>query len=197
MGELSKERLSELRDYFIDLQDFYSDPSDRYNYDVFRYAEEIASRLLSAEEQQPVAWMVTDIDTGERIIRSDRSYIEGPSQPLYAAPQLPQQGKAVQVPDELLSAMEEVLRISARDHEFWHKAKEGIAALRAAMLSNEPVSQSYKLVGEVVAWNSPQRQGVYRSVDFRWLDLNVPPGTRVYARHADFVSEVDQDPPAK
>lgn len=74
---------------------------------------------------------------------------------------------------------------------------QGWNACRAAMLSNEPVSQSYKLVGEVVAWNSPQRQGVYRSVDFRWLDLNVQPGTRLYARHADFVSEVDQDPPAK
>lgn len=59
-------------------------------------------------------------------------------------PQLPQHGKAVQVPEELLSTMEEVLRISDRDHEFWHKAKEGIAALRAAMLQgadrpqNEP-----------------------------------------------------------
>ncbi len=51
----------------------------------------------------------------------------------------------VQVPDELLSAMEEVLRISARDHEFWHKAKEGIAACRAAMLSNEPVSNRDEL----------------------------------------------------
>ncbi|MDU2941518.1 MAG: hypothetical protein E7B59_20405 [Enterobacteriaceae bacterium] len=74
---------------------------------------------------------------------------------------------------------------------------EAYEGCRAAMLTNEPVSQSYKLVGEVVAWNSPQRQGVYRSVDFCWLDLNVPPGTRVYARHADFVSEVDQDLPAK
>ncbi|HCF7935639.1 TPA: hypothetical protein NIU63_005266 [Klebsiella michiganensis] len=32
---------------------------------------------------EPVAWMVIDIDTGERIIRCDRSYIEGSCQPLY------------------------------------------------------------------------------------------------------------------
>lgn len=38
------------------------------------------------------------------------------------------------VPDELLSAMEEVLRISGRDHEAWHKARNGIASCRAAML---------------------------------------------------------------
>ncbi|MGV4051562.1 hypothetical protein ACV8TN_15065 [Citrobacter freundii] len=45
--------------------------------------------------------------------------------PLYTAPVLP---------DELLSAMQEVLRISDRDHEAWHKAKNGISACRAAML---------------------------------------------------------------
>lgn len=45
----------------------------------------------------------------------------------------------------------------------------------------EPVSQPYKLVGEVVAWNAPQQQGVYRSVDFRWIDMDVPPGTKLYA----------------
>ena len=46
------------------------------------------------------------------------------------------------VPDELLSAMEEVLRISDRDHESWHKARNGIAASRAAMLQagNSPAT---------------------------------------------------------
>ncbi|WP_369463401.1 hypothetical protein [Citrobacter braakii] len=38
------------------------------------------------------------------------------------------------VPEALLSAMEEVLRISDRDHEAWNKAKIGIASCRAAML---------------------------------------------------------------
>lgn len=37
------------------------------------------------------------------------------------------------VPEILLSAMEEVLRISDRDHEAWHKARNGIASCRAAM----------------------------------------------------------------
>lgn len=48
--------------------------------------------------------------------------------PLYAAQPAPV------VPDELLSVMEEVLRISGRDHEAWHKARNGIASCRAAML---------------------------------------------------------------
>ncbi|EPB7456749.1 hypothetical protein [Citrobacter freundii] len=57
-------------------------------------------------------------------------------QPLYTAPPAPV------VPDELLSAMEEVLRISDRDHEAWHKARNGIASCRAAMLQagNYPVT---------------------------------------------------------
>lgn len=56
--------------------------------------------------------------------------------PLYTAPSAPV------VPDELLSAMEEVLRISDRDHEAWHKARNGIASCRAAMLQagNSPVT---------------------------------------------------------
>ncbi|MCN1990854.1 hypothetical protein MLN09_21930 [Escherichia coli] len=46
------------------------------------------------------------------------------------------------VPNELLSAMEEVLRISDRDHEAWHKARNGIASCRDAMLQagNSPVT---------------------------------------------------------
>ncbi|GEM_PF-2025380 len=47
---------------------------------------------------------------------------------LYATPPTPV------VPKELLSAMEEVLRISDRDHDAWHKAKAGIVSCRAAML---------------------------------------------------------------
>ncbi|WP_239670524.1 hypothetical protein, partial [Citrobacter braakii] len=39
------------------------------------------------------------------------------------------------VPEALLSAMEEVLRISDRDHEAWNKAKIGIASCRASHAS--------------------------------------------------------------
>lgn len=57
---------------------------------------------------------------------------------LYERPQ-----PAPVVPDELLSAMEEVLRISDRDHEAWNKAKAGIVACHASRA--EPVSQPYTL----------------------------------------------------
>ncbi|TYD01639.1 hypothetical protein NHG68_19610 [Enterobacter sp. Z1] len=50
---------------------------------------------------------------------------------LYTAPPAPM------LPDESLSAMEEVLRISDRDHEAWHKAKSAIADCRAAMLQGK------------------------------------------------------------
>lgn len=45
---------------------------------------------------------------------------------------------------ELLEAMEEVIRISDREHEAWNRAKEAIANGRAAMLA-QPVSGGYKL----------------------------------------------------
>ncbi|HDT4319325.1 TPA: hypothetical protein QHN47_004375 [Klebsiella aerogenes] len=41
--------------------------------------------------------------------------------------------------------------------------------------------KALQLVGEVVAWNAPEQQGVYRNVDFRWIDINVAPGTKLYA----------------
>lgn len=49
------------------------------------------------------------------------------------------------------------------------------------------VSPPYKLVGEVVQWDAPQRQGVYRNVDFRWIDFDVAPGTLVYAVYSTSV----------
>ncbi|MDU2939979.1 MAG: hypothetical protein E7B59_12525 [Enterobacteriaceae bacterium] len=140
--ELSKERLEELRDYFVEFQSIYSDPADKYNYEVFRDAGEIASGLLSAEEQQPVAWMVTDIDTGERIIRSDRSYFEGPNQPLYATPQLPQQGKEMQVPECFIKFHK---IIEARHHGRMPEEVQQAFDECAAMLSNEPVSNCDEL----------------------------------------------------
>jgi len=42
----------------------------------------------------------------------------------------------------------------------------------------QQVSQHYKLVGEVVAWDHPTKE---RCVDFRWLNYDVAPGTKLYA----------------
>ncbi|EMH9209631.1 hypothetical protein [Klebsiella michiganensis] len=63
--------------------------------------------------------------------------------------------------DEILSAMEEVLRISDREHEAWHRAKAGISACRAAMLQagNSPVipgcdgAELMPSTGEVIKLN--------------------------------------------
>lgn len=46
----------------------------------------------------------------------------------------------VALSDELLSAMEEVLHISDRDHDAWNKAKSGILSCRAAILKSGPVT---------------------------------------------------------
>ena len=62
-----------------------------------------------------------------RVWRSNTDELSGESRiPLYAAPQV------TSVAEELLSAMEDVLRISDRDHDAWNRAKYAIAAIRSA-----------------------------------------------------------------
>ncbi|WP_256350059.1 hypothetical protein [Enterobacter sp. ENT03] len=54
----------------------------------------------------------------------------------------------------------------------WEKAVEHFAA------THVNPEYSTHLVGEVVARNHPNHE---RNVDFRWLDFNVEPGTKLYA----------------
>lgn len=102
--------------------------------------------LAAGMEQDPVAYTCSDaLDD----VYCGSAAMMGPvgavgEVPLYTAPQLPH--PAVVPSNELLSAIEEVLRISDRDHEVWHRARKGIADFRAAMLQGaEPVSQPYTL----------------------------------------------------
>ena len=67
----------------------------------------------------------------------------------------------------MLSAMEEVLRISDRDHEAWHKARNGIVSCRAAMLQGaEPVTTAYKLPEET--GSSLQLRNLIRQRHAEW-----------------------------
>ncbi|WPO97438.1 hypothetical protein SFA32_12540 [Buttiauxella sp. HR94] len=85
----------------------------------------------------------------------------------------------VAVPDEITE------RIGGLDWGWQGEFNRGWNACRAVMLQSfgnseqlEPVSQPYKLVCEVVAWDHPTKE---RSVDFRWLNYDVAPGTQLYA----------------
>ncbi len=55
---------------------------------------------------------------------------------------------------ELLEAMEEIIRISDRDHIAWARAKAAISACRTAILQH--VSQGYKLAPAPNGGNSPE-----------------------------------------
>ena len=79
----------------------------------------------------------------ERAQYDDHAAHGSPVRVVYAAPPAPV------VPEELLSAMEEVLRISDRDHEAWHKARNGIVSCRAATLQGQPVSNRDELREQV------------------------------------------------
>lgn len=115
----------------------YVDPHVFHNFSVFR-AGETDNKRMGRE------WMRASPDTG--------------LVPVYTAPPAPV------LPEEPLSAMEEVLRISDRDHEAWHQARAGIVACRTAMQGKaEPVSQPYKLPDGWVACSErmPEEGGRY------------------------------------
>lgn len=83
----------EQKDILIKTADYMIKRENTSDYsENIRKVAEIALAVLTAE---PVAWMARDIDTGEKVIRSDRSYFEGSCQPLYTAPPAPV------VPDEI------------------------------------------------------------------------------------------------
>jgi len=99
--------------------------------------EALARELLSLRKEREAAVPVFEVEiSGEHWINA------GPAKgvdfwllpdgiiTLYAAPP----AQPVAVLDEMLAAMEEVLRISDRDHEAWHRVRDGIASCRAAML---------------------------------------------------------------
>ncbi|MGV4072006.1 DUF551 domain-containing protein [Citrobacter freundii] len=100
-------------------------------------AVKVIDGAIAAFDAEPVAWKAGNRAFITRIVAEMyASEVMAEIIPLYTAPSAPV------VPDELLSAMEEVLRISDRDHEAWHKARNGIASCRAAMLQagNSPVT---------------------------------------------------------
>lgn len=75
---------------------------------------------------------------------------------MVSAPSIP-----AAVPEDLLTAMEEVLRISDRDHDAWNRAKSAIAACRAAMLHADLVARSDKRLMEM-----PHAVGIAPGVDY-------------------------------
>ncbi|HID1016610.1 TPA: hypothetical protein ACX3MJ_000684 [Raoultella ornithinolytica] len=79
----------------------------------------VARMALAAMDSEPVAWMVIDIDTGERIIRCDRSYIEGSCQPLYRHAQ----------PAPELTAIVDRLNGSGYEYEGWEVTPQNAAAV--------------------------------------------------------------------
>lgn len=93
---------------------------------------ELARIALASLDAKPVGY------TDEEELRSadndiwmwKSSHGFGKDIPLYTLPPAPV------VPEALLFAMEEVLRISDREHEAWNKVKIGIASYLAAMLQD-------------------------------------------------------------
>ncbi|EJA2551630.1 hypothetical protein OHN11_09730 [Serratia marcescens] len=110
---------------------------------------EMDIRKLANREAQPVGYIDPDSLKEYRGQRAGGTWSAvqrttsglNMTTPIYTAPPAP---AVPTLPTALLDAMDEVLRISDRDHEAWDKAKSAITACRAAMLA-QPVSSSYTL----------------------------------------------------
>ena len=83
---LTTERLGHVRDVLQRNLQYSNGGSMDY---IIADAVKAIDELLEVRKAEPVAWMVRDIDTGEKVIRPDRSYFEGSCQPLYTAPPVP------------------------------------------------------------------------------------------------------------
>jgi len=148
-------------------------------------AEEMARRLLAAEAQKPVRYLnkftgvcVTleqqpDAATGTAV------YV-----PLFAAPQplaVPDDDKTNMLCDSAyVNGLQAGFSMGQMNQEAEYAQtvehyRKGIREYRAA---HQPSSGALQLVGEEVARNHPNHE---RSVDFRWLDFNIDPGTKLYA----------------
>lgn len=98
-------------------------------------AVKVIDGAIAAFGAEPVAWMIIDIDAGEKIIRPDRSYFEGPCQPLYTTPpatvSFPNEVSWEDVPEE----------ITEDDMELALAWVHGFNQCRSAMLQagNSPV----------------------------------------------------------
>lgn len=127
----------------------------------------MARIALAALEAEAVAWTekceITNMQATGLYLRGFPNNSQGRDIAIYIAPPAPV------VPEELLSAMEEVLRISDRDHEAWHKARNGIVSCRAAMLQgSQPVSNRDELPEE--KGSSLQLRNLIRRRHAEWSD---------------------------
>ncbi|WP_333895468.1 hypothetical protein [Atlantibacter hermannii] len=114
-----------------ELQQYRAAAEPVYQYQAFTFVE-------NSDGEQEKFWFWSDCD--ERFYTA----CKGTKRILYAAPQV------TSVPEELLSAMEDVLRISDRDHDAWNRAKYAIAAIRSA-----PAVQAEQLSGNTEQVSQP------------------------------------------
>lgn len=127
MNELSKLIESEVADFFAGFGG-PGEPDIQSGEAQQQLTERLLSLLALRERAEPVAYISkADLDAGYPHILARKEYSKACPMAVYSAPPAPV------VPDELLTAMEEVLRISDRQHDAWDKAKAAVSACRAAM----------------------------------------------------------------
>ncbi|BCU55257.1 hypothetical protein [Enterobacter kobei] len=184
MTQLSKESLENLLQH----NDETSSSANAEMWEV----KEMARRLIAVEGREPVGEVVLGSRDDEgnyphahAICLAGDGCADWDNFPdgfkLYAAPPVAQ---PVQVPECFNRLLKHAYGMSMGND--WNNGTmaghhrealcKAVEDCRTAML--QPSSGALQLVGEVVARNHPNHE---RNVDFRWLDFNVEPGTKLYA----------------
>lgn len=136
---LTEERINWLIDYFS------SDAVSLYaGIDVVQLLREVQQGRKADGEPMGFIWKNERGEDVAVLGAPPAAWSKFSTRLLYAAPQ-----PASVVLEELLAAMEDVLRISDRDHDAWSRAKLAIGDCRAAMLQavNSPIiSDGWMLV---------------------------------------------------
>ena len=127
-GPLTTERLTHVRDVLQRNLQYSNGGSMDY---IIADAVKAIDELLEVRKAEPVAWMVRDIDTGEKVIRPDRSYFEGSCQPLYTAPSAAVVPLTDEQVDDVLDSRGNILYVIADKRERLRMFAREI--LRAAM----------------------------------------------------------------
>ncbi|HAT3930896.1 TPA: hypothetical protein ACIE98_000111 [Citrobacter koseri] len=125
---LTTERLGHVRDVLQRNLQYSNGGSMDY---IIADAVKAIDELLEVRKAEPVAWMVRDIDTGEKVIRPDRSYFEGSCQTLYTAPSAAVVPLTDEQIDDVLDSRGNILYVIADKRERLRMFAREI--LRAAM----------------------------------------------------------------
>lgn len=150
-NQLTDERISDISDYFVEMQDHYSDPADRENFEIFRDAELLMKELQERRKADSEPAVYASEETlayaahGELLLRVLSQPAGDAIIPLYRHAQQPVVPEEKPMPNTLsMYAVDAVAAIA--EVKGWNACR--VAMLQAGTLTNEDTRR----VDELTMW---------------------------------------------